>query len=118
VQWYATFSEGAAPQANWEVGHKILFTDKSGEGLATVVKENVPNQKLVLEYTGLVKDGKEDTESPEAKKYIGGMEIYVLSEKHASTQLDIASDMDENMLDGMSDAWDRALAKIKELAEK
>lgn len=117
VQWYAMFMEGSAPQGKWDIGHKILFTDQSGEGLAVKVTDNVTNRMLALEYTGVVKDGKEDSTSEDAKKYIGGKEIYVLSEKHESTQLDIAADMEEAMLDDMSAAWDKALEKIKELSE-
>lgn len=118
AQWYAMFGAGAKPQSNWEIGHKILFSDDSGGGMAAVVTDNVTNKMLALEYTGLVKNGKEDSQSDEAKKYIGGKEIYVLSEKHESTQLDIASDMDEELFDAMNNVWQQAIEKIKELAEK
>ncbi len=117
-QWMAEFSSTSNPQTTWEQGSKAIFVDASGRGMVAKITENKHNQLLAMEYTGIMVDGKEDHESDEAKKYIGGKEIYAISQKNDSTQLDIASDMSEEMIDELSLQWDAALEKVKELAEK
>jgi uncharacterized protein YndB with AHSA1/START domain len=116
-KWYSVFSDGSHAETNWEEGGKALFTDNSGGGMIAKVIRNKPAELLALEFEGLVKQGKEDYDSEEAKKYKGGHESYKLSEKNGRTQLDIESDMDEQLFESMSVSWEQALQKIKELAE-
>ena len=46
------------------------------------------------------------------------MKFYRLSGENGKTLLSIESDMMEEYFDMMSEAWDRALEKIKAMAEK
>jgi uncharacterized protein YndB with AHSA1/START domain len=117
-QWYAVFSPGSQAETNWQVGSKAIFTDDSGGGMVTRIIENKPEEMLSLQYIGIVKDGKEDLTSPEAAKYAGGKESYSLFDSNNGTQLDISSDMSEEMFDSMSAKWDKALEKVKQLAEE
>ncbi|MDQ3550213.1 MAG: VOC family protein, partial [Bacteroidota bacterium] len=59
----------------------------------------------------------EDYESEGAKAMKGGKEIYILKGENGTTHLDIASDMGDEWFDSMSVAWDKALQKVKQLAE-
>lgn len=116
--WYAEFAEGSHAETDWKVGSKAVFTDKKGEGMISRIDANRPNEFLSLEYLGFIMNGKEDYESAGAKSMMGGHETYKLSEKSGHTHLDITSDMGEEYYDSMAKAWDKALMKVKGLAEK
>lgn len=115
--WYAEFSEGSNAQTDWQVGSKAIFTDNSQCGMVTKVITNQPNEVLSLEYQGVIANGKEEYESEDAKQMKGGRETYRLSDTDGATQLSIESDMGEKYFDSMSEAWERALQKLKSLAE-
>ncbi len=116
--WYAEFSPGTYAETDWKVGSKALFTDADGNGMITKVIENKPAEKLSVEYTGMIVNGKEDYESDGAKAMMGGFESYRLSEKEGVTHLAIEGDMSADYFDMMSLSWDKALQKIKELGER
>ena len=115
--WYAEFSEGTYAETDWKAGSKVKFIDKTNNGLVGRITESKPNESLILEYEGQVLNGEEDYESDNAKAMKGGRESYKLSSENGSTQLDIRGDMDESFYEEMAGAWDKALQKIKELAE-
>ncbi len=116
-KWYALFSEGTKAETDWKEGSKVLFTDNTGSGLAAKIATNNPPSELIFEYTGFVAGGKEDYESDGAKQVQGGKEIYRLTENSGVTHLATECDMDKQMYDMMAAAWDKAILKIKELAE-
>lgn len=115
--WYAVFSEGTFAETDWKIGSKVIFADKSGSGLVGKITENEFCKVLSIEYTGTLEQGREDTESDSAIEFKGAHEKYVLAEQENFTTLEIASDMNEEYFDSMFDMWDKALLKIKELAE-
>ena len=117
-KWYAAFMEGTYAETDWKKGSKALFLDKERNGMIAIVEENKPYELLSLEYQGEVLKGKENYESESAKAIKGGREIYKLSEINGVTTLHISGDMTEELFDYMSASWDKALQKIKELAEK
>ena len=116
--WYAEFGEGVYAVTDWKIGSKAVFTDKAGNGIAGMVIENKPHELIAVEYHGVVKDGVEDYESDVAQQVKGTIESYRLSEKNGRTQLSVKCDMGDEYFDMMSQAWDRAIQKIKTLAEK
>lgn len=115
--WYAEFSLGARAEGTWRVGSKMLFTDISGGGLVGKVVVNRPCTKLSVEYLGLVVTGEEDYESDEARAVRGGHELYKLEEKGGTALLSVETDMPQESYDSMALAWERALQKIRYLAE-
>lgn len=115
-RWFAEFGEGAHAETTWEEGSKVSFTDDTQSGLVGVVMLNRPGEILSVKYTGIVADGLEDYDSDLAKEVIGTMETYVLTEKDGITTLSVDVDMSDEYYDIMSEAWDNALQKIKELA--
>lgn len=116
--WYEEFSKGSYAETDWRLGSKAIFKDDSHSGLIGKVVANQPNSLLSVEYTGVLEGGKEDYESDIAKQVQGGRETYVISESEGSTLLEIEGDMAPEYFDIMSDAWDRALEKVKVLSEK
>jgi uncharacterized protein YndB with AHSA1/START domain len=115
--WYAEFSEGTKAETDWKEGSKVLFTDDTGSGMVGKVVAVKPYDLISVEFLGFVVAGQEEYESEGAQAVKGGFETYRLSEKGGGTQLDIEADMGTEWLDQMSLAWDRALNKIKALAE-
>jgi len=116
--WYSAFSEGSHADTNWEVGSNVTYKDNSGCGMIARVITNKVNEELGVEYIGeLMPDGSEDYDSENAKKMQGGKEIYRISESKGVTQLDVSADMSDEYFVMMSNAWDKALLKLKELAE-
>ncbi len=116
--WFAAFSEGTYADTDWQLGSKVKFIDNSSSGLVGKVVVNRPYEVISVEYTGLVEAGNEDYESQVAKEMKGSRETYRLIENEGFTTLAIESDMSEEYFDMMSAAWDNALEKIKQLAEK
>lgn len=115
--WYEEFSEGSHADTDWKEGSKALFTDHSNCGMVARVIRNKYAEELVLEFQGIVMNGKEEYDTPEAKVFKGGIESYKLSEKEGKTTLSIHSDMSVEYFESMSLAWVKALKKLKGLAE-
>ena len=62
-------------------------------------------------------NNKEDYESADALATKGGREIYELSGKENVTHLSVLGDLPEELFNTMSNAWDKALNKLKTTAE-
>lgn len=117
-EWYAVFSETAKVETDWQTGSKALFTDCTGNGTICTIAESKPGEALLLEFTGIIKNGLEDLESEEAQAIKGAREQYRLSQQNGTTTLSVLSDMAAVYFDHMAAKWEAALQKIKELAEK
>lgn len=122
-QWTTVFSEGSKVETDWKKGSKALFIDESNRGMVSRIAENVPNEFMSIEHLGMYDNGVEDYESEHVKMWAGAKETYTLTEADGKTTLDIFMEMDESeknkkMIDMFADMWPKALAKVKELAEK
>jgi hypothetical protein len=116
--WSSVFSEGSYFQTDWKIGSKALFTDQEGYGLLGVITQNILNEVLAIEYNGQLDKGVEDFTSPEVLNGVkGATETYNLSESNGITNLSIDLNINENWFDMMSEGWDKAIVKIKELSE-
>ncbi len=115
--WYTEFSPGAHAETDWQQGSKVIFTDDTGAGLIGRVARNEPERLIDIEFTGILNNGQEDFESEEAVAMKGAHEIYRLSATDRHTHLSIETDMTENMAEMISDSWERALQRVKDLAE-
>lgn len=116
-EWYSEFSEGSHAATDWMVGSKAVFTDNSKGGLIGRIVANQPNEIVSIEYEGIVKKGVEDYLSDEAQSIKGGHETYRLNTINDTTHLSIECDITPEYFELMSEAWDKALIRIKELAE-
>ena len=116
-QWTAEFMAGSYAETDWQEGSTVRFLDPSGSGLLAHIAASRHPELVDIEYDGLVADGKDDTESDHAREYRGFRETYQLTRTPSGTHLEISADMAEQYYDDMVAAWDRALAKVKALAE-
>ncbi len=118
-KWYDELSFGAQVVSTWEKGSKVLFTDLSGGGLVGQVKVHKPLEQISVEYQGIVSAGDEDYQSESAQEVMGGSETYTFLENVPGlTQLTVELATPEGTSGTIASAWERALCKIKTLAEE
>ena len=86
--------------------------------MVTRIESFIPHTLISLRYEAGINEGVEDYTSEMIESMKGGHEIYRLSGDNGKTLLSIESDMTEEYFDMMSEAWDRALEKIKAMSEK
>ena len=116
-KWYAEFCPGAYAETDWQHGSAAQFKDPEGNGLIGEIEVSKPAEELSIAFTGQLLKGVADYDSAEARALKGSHEKYWLSPHAGGTVLAIEADMSERYFDSMSAAWDRALQKVKELAE-
>ena len=64
-----------------------------------------------------MKDGDEDTQSEEVKKWQGAKENYLLTESNGKTRLQVEMDIAEEYMDYFEKTFPKALKNVKQLAE-
>lgn len=117
--WTAPFMEGSSAVTDWEEGSRVIFGDSTGNnGMISVIAAKRPNEYMSFKHLGMIKDGEEDTESPETKAWAGAMENYTLKEVNGQTELTIDIDVTDEHKAYFSESWPKALVKVKELSEK
>ncbi len=117
-QWTAAFHEGSYAVGNWEEGTKMIFTDGSGSGMVSIIKDHKPADEINIEHIGMLKDNKEDFESDEVKQWAGSLEKYKVTETDGKTMLGIEMDVVPEYEEFMNNAWKKALVLLKDIAEK
>jgi hypothetical protein len=115
--WYEEFSQGAYAKTDWNINSKVVFTDPTGNGLIGRISENRKFEAMTIEFTGQLVDGVEDYTSKTALELKGKRESYRITEQNGPILLSISADLSELYADQMDPAWNRALEKIKKLAE-
>ncbi|MCI0449246.1 MAG: SRPBCC domain-containing protein [Chlorobi bacterium] len=116
--WTSVFAPGSYAETDWKEGSKALFLDGKGNGMVSRIAKSNPHEYLSINHIGIIKDGIEDTQSDEVKKWAGALENYTLNENSGVTELKIDMDSDNEYKDYFSKTWPKALEKVKELSEK
>ena len=121
-EWTEAFNPGSRYEGNWEQGSKMLFIgpdEQSGGtmGMVSTVAENRPYEFISIQHLGIYKDGVEDTESEEARKWSPAFENYTFIEKDGGTELIIDQDMEAEYVEMFEKMWPNALQKLKALCE-
>jgi hypothetical protein len=116
-EWTSPFSSGSHAETDWKKGSKVLFLDGRGMGMVSTIAENIPHEYMSFEHLGVVKDGVEDTESDEVKKWAGAHENYTLKNVSGKTELVVDMDINDEYKDMFSEIFPKALQKVKELSE-
>ncbi len=121
-QWTAVFNPTSTYEGNWEKGSKILFigVDEKGEkgGMVSRIVDNSLNRFVSIQHYGLVKAEQEITEGPDVEKWANGIENYSFEEINGITMLRVDLDTTEDFVNFMSDAYPKALEKLKEICEE
>ncbi len=120
-QWTKAFDPTSRFEGDWSEGSKILFIGNSEEGemgMVSRIAENRLHEYISIEHLGILKDGVEDTESEEAKKWSPAFENYTFTPKDGGTELTVDQDIETDMKEMFKKMWTEALELLKELAEK
>jgi len=118
-EWTSVFMEGSHAVTDWQKGSKALFLGPGGkDGMVSRIAENIPNEYLSIQHLGEIKDGVEDTTSEKVQQWTGAFENYTLKTINGQTEFSVDCDMAEDYVDMFKDMWPKALAKLKEVAER
>lgn len=117
-EWTAAFHPDSYAVSNWNEGDKILFLGGEGNGMVSRIAEKRPNEYMSFEHLGEMKDGVEDTTSERVKQWAGSHENYTLTDNNGNTDLIIDIDLSGEFVEMFNEMWPKALAKVKEIAER
>jgi len=121
-QWTTAFHAGSYYKGVLAEGEKILFIgpdEDGGEmGMVSRVAALRPQEFISFEHLGIYKNGVEDTESDEAKKWSPAFENYTFTDVDGGTEVTIDQDIQSDYKTEFEGMWERALVLLKELAEK
>ena len=119
VQWVSAFSKDSYYEGDWGEGSEIRFLHIDGKnGMFSRIKENREPEFISIEHVGMIKDGVVDTTGDEVKKWTPSFENYTFTEVDGGTQVDVEMDISEEYKSEFEDMWSKALAQLKEIAEK
>lgn len=120
-QWTSAFNPTSRYEGDWNEGSKILFVGKEEDGtemgMVSFVRESRKPEFVSLEHVGIYKDGVEDTESEEAKKWSPAFKNYTFKEVEGGTEVTVDQDIEDEFEVMFDEMWDKALIQLKGLAE-
>lgn len=117
-KWTTPFSEGSYMESDWKIGGKTLFLGSEGNGMVSTILQLKENEFLSFKHLGMIKDGKEDLESEEIKKWSGLLETYALEYSENQTFLSVDLDIGDDYKVYFIETFPKALKIVKELSEE
>lgn len=117
-KWTSVFCEGSFAVGSWDVGSKVHFKTPKGDGMVSRVLVHKPQEIITFEHYGILKNGIEDFESDEAKKWADSYETYKVVNDGSGTKLFIEMQVSDEYLEWFNTTWLKALDIVKELSEK
>lgn len=119
-EWTVPFHEGSTYDGNWEAGSEMKFIGPSEggsiSGMYAVIVANRPYEFVSIKHLGELKNGEKNpwpvVEGQE------GYENYTFKEANGGTEVLVELTVPAEWKDMFDDMWPRALAKLKEIAEK
>jgi len=118
-EWAGEFHPGSYYKGEWKEGAEIDFIGPNNDGMEygmrSLIKTLRPYEVVEMETLGSLVNDKLDTEDT---KWVGIPENYYFVEKDGGTELEVKTAMPEDVYEDMNMAWDKALAKLKEIVEK
>jgi hypothetical protein len=115
--WTAEFTEGSYYEGSWEEGQKIRFMAPGGGGMTSVIAASRPYEFISIKHLGFIKDGVEDTESEEVRKWAPAFENYSFSRVGDGAELKVEIDVTPDFEEYMQNVWPKALARLKSICE-
>jgi hypothetical protein len=116
-QWTSAFQEGSYAKTDWQEGSRVLFLGPDGDGMVSTIVTHKPGELLSITHLGVVTNGVEDTEPPEAREWAGALENYAAREADGVTRLTIEVDVPPSYRSYFEETWPKALKRLKDLVE-
>ena len=121
-EWTSVFDPTSHFVGSWEKGSKIQFlgTDSDGnqQGMASRIRENMPNRFVSIEHLGMIVDGKEIYSGQKVEEWTGALENYTFTDIGGDTLLEIDLDVANDFGTYFAETWPKALDKLKSICEK
>lgn len=122
MEWTSVFNPTSHYKGTWAKGSRILFLGVSSEGktegMIGVVKENIPNKFVSIEYIGMLMDGREITSGLDLEGWVGAHENYTFSTDNGMTLLTVDLDANNQFKTYFLETYPKALAKLKSICEE
>lgn len=121
-KWTHAFHPGSRFEGSWDEGSKIVFIgpdEESGEemGMVSMIEANRKYEFLSILHKGFYKNGVEDYDSDEVKKWTPAHENYTFREENGVTEVLVDLDVAEEYAPMFEDQWPKALEELKKIAE-
>ncbi len=114
-EWAGLIDPGTYMTGELKEGNEVQFISaENGYGVTSLVEKVVPGEFLLLRHQA---DTQDSGEQEREKQWTGGKESYTLEEKDGVTTLTAAFDVPPELEAYFKDAYPKALAKVKALAE-
>jgi uncharacterized protein YndB with AHSA1/START domain len=118
-EWVSASWPDSSYTGCWQQGEKVRFVSKDGSGTMALIKEFKPFDTIFAEHVAVLKSGGvEDTQSDEAKGWIGTTEQYHFTEVDGNTELNVEMATNPEWEKMFNDGWPAALKKLKEVCER
>jgi uncharacterized protein YndB with AHSA1/START domain len=117
-QWAGEISKGSYYEGSWEQGGKIKFMNSNGSGVLSRIAKNKPHECISIENYGVIENGVEKTQSPEAAMATSMQETYTFRETDGVTEVLVTTNADGEYKPIFEQAWPKALLKLKALCER
>ena len=115
--WTSAFTEGSHFEGSWAQGERIRFLSPTGDGMVSEIAENRPNEFISVRHLGYITAGREDTDSEAVRAWAPAYENYTLAPHPQGTLMTVDQDVTADFEAYMNQAWPKALARLKALAE-
>lgn len=128
--WSSSFNPNPDPIANptymeggWRQGESVRFLGKEENGnisgMICEIAENRYLEFISIKALGIIKDGIDCFDTPEAKKWAPNFENYTFKKLgEEKSKMVVETSVDEEYYESFVDMWSDALVKIKEVCEK
>lgn len=119
-EWTVPFHEGSTYEGSWEEGSEMNFIGPSEDGgvggMYAVIAVNRPHEFVSIKHLGEIKNGEKSpwpvVEGQE------GYENYAFKDVEGGTEVMVELTVPTEWKDTFNDMWPKALAKLKEIAER
>ena len=121
-EWTTPFHEGSTYEGNWEEGSEMNFLGPSYDGNASggmyaVIAANHPHEFISIKHLGEIKNGEKNL-WPVAEGQESGYENYTFKDVDGGTEVIVELAVPTEWKGMFDDMWPKALAKLKEIAER
>lgn len=114
-KWAGLIDPGTYMVGELKEGNEVQYISaENGYGVTSLVEKLVTNEFLLLRHQA---DTQDTGEQLREKEWTGGKESYSLTEKDSVTTLTVAFDVPPELEEYFTNAYPKALERVKELAE-
>lgn len=116
-EWTRVFQEGSHAVSDWKLGSKVHFL-AGNNGMYSEIVDLIPNEYMSFRHIGNIKDGVEMPVEEETAVWSGSHENYRLISEPGGVRLEAELETTEDWENMFNDLFPKALAIVKDIAER